>query len=179
MTNGLRDTATEANPTGIITDTQFSALVNDIEQRMAFSKVTGIMTGPQLRSAINAIEQRTGEDILTAPKVTTESGREARLSSDKNGSVTLDVIATVGSDGFSIATTATPTVKAGNQTWQVSASHKVWDGQTLVIGGAATDQPPGARKMPMVFITPRIIDPAGNPVHSDAELSKRPGIPDQ
>jgi hypothetical protein len=138
------------------------------------------MTDPQLRVAINAIEQRTGSDILTAPKVTTESGRQAHIGvTAGNEGVTLEVFAVVGPDGFSIATTAIPTIKTGSQTWQASASIKLWDGQTLVVGGVATNQPPGTGKMRMVFITPRIIDPAGNPAHSDDELSKRTGIPDQ
>jgi general secretion pathway protein D len=38
------------------------------------------MTDPQFRVAINAIEQRTGSDLLAAPKVTTESGRQAHLA---------------------------------------------------------------------------------------------------
>jgi general secretion pathway protein D len=42
--------------------------------------LTGIMTDPQFRVAINAIEQRTGSDLLAAPKVTTESGRQAHLA---------------------------------------------------------------------------------------------------
>jgi len=42
--------------------------------------VTGIMTDPQFRVAINAIEQRTGSDLLSAPKVTTESGRQAHMA---------------------------------------------------------------------------------------------------
>jgi type II secretory pathway component GspD/PulD (secretin)/tetratricopeptide (TPR) repeat protein len=42
--------------------------------------LTGIMTDPQFRVAINAIEQRTGIDLLSAPKVTTESGRQAHMA---------------------------------------------------------------------------------------------------
>jgi general secretion pathway protein D len=38
------------------------------------------MTDPQFRVAINAIEQRTGSDLLSAPKVTTESGRQAHMA---------------------------------------------------------------------------------------------------
>jgi type II secretory pathway component GspD/PulD (secretin)/tetratricopeptide (TPR) repeat protein len=42
--------------------------------------LTGIMTDPQFRVAIQAIEQRTGTDLLSAPKVTTESGRQAHMA---------------------------------------------------------------------------------------------------
>jgi hypothetical protein len=83
----------------------------------------------------------------------------------------LDVIADVQPDGFSIQTTAIPTIKTGNQSRQIVASRQLWDGQTLVIVRATTNQPPEARKLRLVFITPRIIDPEGNPVHTDAEIS--------
>jgi hypothetical protein len=46
----------------------------------ALGTITGIMTDPQFRVAINAIEQRTGSDLLAAPKVTTESGRQAHMA---------------------------------------------------------------------------------------------------
>jgi general secretion pathway protein D len=38
------------------------------------------MTDPQFRVAIQAIQQRTGSDLLTAPKVTTLSGRQTHIS---------------------------------------------------------------------------------------------------
>jgi general secretion pathway protein D len=45
--------------------------------------ITGIMTDPQFRVAINAIDQRTGVDVLSAPKVTTLSGRQAHISAEE------------------------------------------------------------------------------------------------
>ncbi len=42
--------------------------------------LTGIMTDPQFRVAIQAIENRTGSDLLSAPRVTTESGRQAHMA---------------------------------------------------------------------------------------------------
>jgi hypothetical protein len=41
---------------------------------------TIVLTEPQFRVAINAIENKEGVDLLTAPQVTTLSGRQARLS---------------------------------------------------------------------------------------------------
>jgi len=41
--------------------------------------ITGIMTDPQFRVVINALEQRSGTDVLSAPKVTTVSGRQAQI----------------------------------------------------------------------------------------------------
>ncbi len=45
----------------------------------AVGTITGIMTDPQFRVVINALEQRSGTDILSAPKVTTVSGRQAQI----------------------------------------------------------------------------------------------------
>jgi tetratricopeptide (TPR) repeat protein len=42
--------------------------------------VTGILTEPQFRVFINALEQREGADLLVAPKVVTQSGRQAQIT---------------------------------------------------------------------------------------------------
>jgi len=41
--------------------------------------LTGILTDPQFKLAVQALEQRDGVDLLTAPEVTTESGRQAQI----------------------------------------------------------------------------------------------------
>ena len=41
--------------------------------------ISGILTDPQFRAVIHALEQRSGADVLSAPKVTTESGRQAQI----------------------------------------------------------------------------------------------------
>ena len=41
--------------------------------------LTGILTDPQFRVVIRALEQRDGVDLLSAPKVTTLSGRQAHM----------------------------------------------------------------------------------------------------
>src|SRR5262249_10949435 len=45
----------------------------------ALATMTGILTDPQFRVVIRALEQRTGVDVLSAPKVTTVSGRQAKI----------------------------------------------------------------------------------------------------
>ncbi|EEF61499.1 type II and III secretion system protein [Pedosphaera parvula] len=60
ITGGLRNTAGTATVPTIAT-------------------VTGLLTDPQFRVAIRALEQRDGVDLLTAPDVTTESGRQAQI----------------------------------------------------------------------------------------------------
>jgi len=41
--------------------------------------ITGILTDPQFRMVISAIQNRDGADVLSAPRVTTESGRQAHV----------------------------------------------------------------------------------------------------
>jgi Flp pilus assembly secretin CpaC len=45
----------------------------------ALGTFTGILTDPQFRVVIRALEQRGGVDVLSAPKVTTVSGRQAQI----------------------------------------------------------------------------------------------------
>ena len=87
----------------------------------------------------------------------------------------------------------------------MSTSVRVWDGQTVVLGGLMSetvntlkDQVPVLGDLPLVgrlfrsesktinkknlliFVTPTLIDPAGNRVHSEEEMpSARDGIPPQ
>jgi type II secretory pathway component GspD/PulD (secretin)/beta-lactamase regulating signal transducer with metallopeptidase domain len=91
------------------------------------------------------------------------------------------------------------------RTAQISSQANVWDGQTLVLGGLVServvttkDSVPVLGDLPLVgrlfrsesrntqkrrllvFITPTIIDPAGNRVHSDEEMPfTRQAIPQQ
>ena len=65
LTSGLRNSYTEGNTTGTIP---------------TVATISGIMTDPQFRVAIQAIQQRSGSDLLSAPKVTTLSGRQSHIS---------------------------------------------------------------------------------------------------
>src|SRR6266446_7942249 len=42
---------------------------------------TAVLTDPQFRVVLRSLEQREGTDLLTAPRVTTLSGRQARIQS--------------------------------------------------------------------------------------------------
>ncbi len=69
--------------------------------------VTGILTDPQFRAAIQALEQRDGVDLLQAPEVTTESGRQAQIQA-------VDVQTIVTGTGFtSLGNNATPSAGTG------------------------------------------------------------------
>jgi general secretion pathway protein D len=45
----------------------------------ALASITGILTDPQFKVVIRALEQRAGVDLLSAPEVTTLSGRQAQV----------------------------------------------------------------------------------------------------
>ncbi len=88
---------------------------------------------------------------------------------------------------------------------QVATTASVWDGQTVVLGGLISDSETkvkdkvpflgdlplfgrlfrsesniSSKKNLMIFVTPTIIDPAGNRVHSEEEMPfARSGIPSQ
>jgi general secretion pathway protein D len=234
--------------------------------------VTGILTDPQFRFVVRALEQRGGTDLLSAPEVTTMSGRQAQikvvdiryivtdLDADQTaagggaatgGTVTtgggvgslivplaepfeigpvLDVVPYVNADGYTIQLTILPTLKeflgyddpgafvaqvqsvgaqggANNQALtqptplpkfrlrQVATTAMVWDGQTVVLGGLIAenvqktkDKVPVLGDLPFVgrffrseanvtskknlviFVTPTLIDPAGNRLHAEDEL---------
>lgn len=46
----------------------------------AIATITGILTDPQFRVVIRALEERGGSDVLSAPKVTTLSGRQTQIA---------------------------------------------------------------------------------------------------
>jgi type II secretory pathway component GspD/PulD (secretin)/tetratricopeptide (TPR) repeat protein len=98
--NGAPSTA---NPTGIFPGTQIlnsagqvvtdtttapaasdgvvagSSLLRNPLNAPTLGTLTGILSEPQFRVAVQALEQRDGVDLLTAPEVTTESGRQAQI----------------------------------------------------------------------------------------------------
>jgi general secretion pathway protein D len=238
--------------------------------------ITGIMTDPQFRVAIEAIQQRTGSDLLSAPKVTTLSGRQTHIAAQDLETITtsvnvtttssstgglvggtgviaptityntspfgigpvLDVMPTVSADGYSIQMVLIPTIlefigydnpgafvptgeaAAGGtigvplvavlplphfRVSEVVTTCNVWDGQTVVLGGMISetitklkDQVPVLGDLPLIgrlfqsestdstkenlliFVTPTIIDPAGNRVHNDEDMPfARNSIPPQ
>ena len=140
----------------------------------AAGSAAGMLTQPQAAQLLRALEQRNGVNVLATPRVTTLSGRQMQVRLE--GLLTLDVLPTVEADGYSIRMTllasldgagAPGSLSAGNR---LSTSVAVWDGQTVVLGGWPRTGPAGAsegeRKHVLLLITPTVIDPAGNRVHT-------------
>jgi hypothetical protein len=57
---------------------------------------------------------------------------------------------------------------------QVVLTQDVRDGQTLVAGHLVNDKPSEPKKLQLYFVTPTIIDAAGNRIHTDEELPGKP-----
>src|SRR6185369_7902888 len=209
---------------------------------------TRILTGAQAQTVLRKAEQLEGVTILSAPKVTTLSGRQTQIQVSEVNSIaksraeafpppglqsnnmvtaqpepdaevkpghTLDVLPLVRADGYTIQLSAlsqatewlrydnTPdgVIKTGLKdadrnrearlplsiiralillSRRMQAAIDVYDGQTLVLGKPKVtftfQQPAGepvgfafpedTGKRLVVFITPTIIDPAGNPIHN-------------
>lgn len=137
----------------------------------------GILNGAQFRMVTNAIEQLGGSNLIACPRVTTESGRQARLADGSPGH-SLDVVPTVLSDGYIIELIASPDVPPGRQLAEAASRIRLWDGQSAVLTKAPRQSTDGQAMEDLIFITPRIVDPAGNPVHPENELFQN-SIPQQ
>jgi general secretion pathway protein D len=112
---------------------------------------------------------------------------------DNPNSVVTSALTT--SSGFPGGFVQVPTVLPHFTVRQVVSTVNVWDGQTVVLGGLLSetittikDQVPmlgdlplvgrffrsesknTAKKNLLIFVTPKLIDPAGNPVHSEDEM---------
>lgn len=105
-------------------DLQFLHVTNSFDLQLS-----SILTDPQFHVAIETLEQRAGVDELTAPEITTESGRQAELKVGEAQTVvvgpcatnhpqteniyngpTLDVFPSVLNDGHSIEVKAIATI---------------------------------------------------------------------
>ena len=75
----------------------------------ALASLTGILTDPQFRVVIRALEQRKGVNLLSAPKVTTTSGRQAEVKTVRVRYIvtSLDLSQTSGGIGGGVGTTVT------------------------------------------------------------------------
>ena len=117
VNNGTTDTTIQpATSDSVITQ----GLRNQLNAP-ALATITGLLTEPQFRVVLNALEQRDGTDVLTAPEVTTESGRQAQMQA-------VDVQQIVTSSSFGTGGTG-PATAAG--------------GGTVVAGATATTSVPG------------------------------------
>jgi type II secretory pathway component GspD/PulD (secretin)/tetratricopeptide (TPR) repeat protein len=80
LTGGLRSgTIGPTNPTGALSANSIDSLIGALPTGVApgIFGVSGIFTNPQFQVVIRALNQKKGVDLMSAPKVTTKSGRKA------------------------------------------------------------------------------------------------------
>ena len=79
LTGGLRSGTSAANPNGAISANGIDALIGGLPAGAApgIFGISGIFTNPQFQVVIRALNQKKGVDLMSAPKVTTKSGRKA------------------------------------------------------------------------------------------------------
>jgi len=151
-------------------------------------QLNGILTEPQFSVVLGALERRPDTEIIALPRVTTASGQPTRISwiTAAGTSVEVDCLPVAGSDGYSLDLTLTvdygddsseemdPAGKTATRASARQASTRravVWTGQTMVLGGLISESVPESADETLrrlrnliVFITPTILDAAGNRV---------------
>ncbi len=188
--------------------------------------------GKRPAGATNALRDPWGNPyIISQPGKRPEGATNASplLTAQVPTGPTLDVIPTVAADGYTIELKVIPTVteflgyddprmfqpQGGKseallplphfRVWQMETTARIWDGQTLVLGGLTSDEvqktkdsvpvlgdlplvgslfrsesQQSVKKRLLVFVTATIIDPAGNRVHFPGELPFDPNaVPPQ
>ena len=123
-----------------------------------------IMDTEKFIPLLRSIERMPGVNILAEPEVVTCSGRQTQMRVGNNAVV--DLFPTVLDDGYTIRLKAI----AGSQN-PLTAEANIWDGQTLVLGSQKID---GQTRL-FVLVTANLVDPAGNLIHSRADLHSKLG----
>ena len=77
--DGLFLRNTDARVTTGLRNSVGSAIGGNEREVPAVATLTGLLTDPQFRLVIRALEQRRGVDLLSAPRITTMSGRQAQV----------------------------------------------------------------------------------------------------
>ena len=206
------------NVAGILTDPNFRLVLQALKQdkgteSLAEPEVT-TLSGRQTQ-----MRATTAKDITTQYLADSDNSTVVPRYEKVEVGPFLDVIPVVLPDGYTIDLTATPSLteflgydkstnsilvatSAGTNVTvsavlprfrvrQAVAQVKLWDNQTVVLGGLQDRLVPGGKevdvkpgsevhKQLLVFVTVTLIDRAGNRIHSDNEISSaRAGIPPQ
>jgi general secretion pathway protein D len=75
----------------------------------AIATLSGILTDPQFRLVVRALEQREGVDLLSAPKITTVSGRQARIAIEDIQTIIIGFdVQALGGQGVGLPGTGAP-----------------------------------------------------------------------
>ena len=166
--------------------------------------VRAILNDASFHNLLQSLRGREGVNMLSTPNVTTLSGRQARISVlndptpvearaglPATGQI-FDILPTVKPDGYTIhlqvgftLVEKLPPAKTGFfskssklptiQRRELSTTATVRDGETIILTGLQTKEGKKTKSF-AIFITPTIIDPAGNRIHSPAKLPFNPNV---
>jgi Flp pilus assembly secretin CpaC len=149
-------------------------------------QLSGILTEHQFSVVLGALERRPDTEIISLPRVTTASRQPTGISWSTAAGSTVEVqcLPVAGADGYSLDLQLTVDYgdnppdeldPAGMTAIPASARQAstrravVWSGQTIVVGGLISESVPEntdetLRRLRnlIVFITPSILDAAGN-----------------
>lgn len=167
--------------TGILTE--LPMITDPFLAKYASLEATGILTEPQLRTVIKAFEQRGGATLTAAPGFTTGNGNQIRVNMIEN-TVSLVDPATRRTNGLSVDRNLHMQLRVSadlRSVYLTTGVHMnqvvVGDGQTVVLTGedpavasgqdqkAGPGEPAVKRKRLWVFITPTLLDSAGQRVN--------------
>jgi general secretion pathway protein D len=114
----FNDTSSEANPLGVFpnpvqprqdTDQLITGGLTGNNGIPAIATLSGILTDPQFRLVVRALEQREGVDLLSAPKITTVSGRQARIAIEDIQTIIIGFdVQALGGQGVGLPGTGAP-----------------------------------------------------------------------
>lgn len=130
----------------------------------ASSGIAGVFTDPQFQMVIRALNQRKDAELLSAPSILTRSGQPGLVEVNERR---WGLRGTVGADEFTIdidlylPAPGEKWIEDGKIIEAPRASVTVWDGQTIAYTEPAED----GKKTRVIFLTGRLIDPAGVPIH--------------
>ena len=170
--------------------------ITDAERRDVRESPGGsrVLSEPELRILRKAITQRQGISVLSAPRVTTLSGRAAEVSVAETTarpamplSFRLEILPEVQPDGRSIRLEATahlnqiqwlgklrpeeaelPSGAATTGERAFTNSAVVPDGDALVLGDLSGARAPSHLRRVVVIVQATLIDPAGNRLHPES-----------
>jgi hypothetical protein len=163
---------------GIMNDEQFRTFINAIEQ----NDRADILSMPRATTASGRQVHLAVQDIVADDAAPASS---SHTNTPVPSGPTMDVLPTISADGFSIQMVLSPTyteflgydnpVQSHQpvphySVWHADTTVNVWDGETVVLSLAAPANATNQPQNVLIFITPTLIDPAGNRLHTDDEM---------
>jgi hypothetical protein len=153
------------------------SLIKDLQLQTDDSSPNGLrVISPAQYPAVVAKIDAAAVDTFAFPKVSTLGGRTivaGRQIDRKAIKMNLTVTPTVSADAASVGTAISLSIDTGQNSsvYKIGDNIVIPDGHTLISAFTNSSLPAG--KSFLLILTPRIIYSAGNPVHSDTEISSK------